>query len=59
MMLNRAEMGMVSFSIVGLASGKTALIVLKTGTMPAFIRMLSNEMERMAVLVLFRMADLP
>jgi len=59
MMLNRAEIGMVSVSIVGLASGKTALMVLKTGTMPAFIRMLSNEMERMAVLVLFRMADLP
>ena len=58
MMLNRAEIDRVSFSIVGLASGKTALIVLKTGTIPAFIRMLSNEMERMAVLVLFRMADL-
>ena len=58
MMLNRAEIDMVNFSLVGLASGKTALIVLKTGTIPAFIRMLSNEMERMAVLVLFRMADL-
>ena len=59
MMLNSAEIDRVSFREVGLASGKTALIRLSTGTMPAFIKILSSEIERIAVLVLFMIADHP
>ena len=51
MMLKSAEIDMVYLINVGSAPANSWLTALITGTIPAFMRILSREMERMAGLI--------